>query len=142
MKKNLLIVAMMVVVIMTAIGLTACNTNKMSLGFMESVDGNVEYVKVDITDYEGKSLKELLQGEKSLGAVVDDDWGVLEIKGLKVDQTKNWICTFTSDESKKSTYDGAKTICKGDVTYYESGVGIADLIVSKDAKYLFVLIEI
>jgi len=49
---------------------------------------------------------------------------------------------FTSDESKKNTYEGAKEpIIKNGITYYESGVGISGLPVSKDIHYLFVLLE-
>ena len=141
MKKKCLIVVMLLVVIMTATMLTACNTNKMSLGFMDSLDSKVRYKKVDIVDYEGKTLKEFLENEKSLGAEIVDGWQLVKINGLEP-QENEYICIFTSDESKKNLWEGANApIVIGEITYYESGVGMSDLFVSKDVKYLFVVVE-
>lgn len=144
MKKKFLVVVMLMAVIMTAVMLGGCSTQKMSLAFMQSVDGEVEYVNVNISKYEGKMLSDLLVGEKSLGAVLDGNSEspyLVEIKNLKP-QGRQYVAIFTSDESKKNTYEGAKEpIVLDNVTYYESGVGIKDLSVNKDIKYLFVIIQ-
>ena len=101
-------------------------------------------VKVNIKDYDGKMLSDLLKAEESLGAVLtDSEYGpyINEIKNLKP-QGNQYVAVFTSDESKKNTYEGAKEpIIKNGITYYESGVGISGLPVSKDIHYLFVLLE-
>ena len=144
MKKKLLIVAMLIVVIMTAVLLVGCDTNKMNIGFMASADSEIEMVKVNIKDYDGKMLSDLLKAEESLGAVLtDSEYGpyINEIKNLKP-QGNQYVAVFTSDESKKNTYEGGKEpIIKNGITYYESGVGISGLPVSKDIHYLFVLLE-
>lgn len=139
MKKKCLIVVMLLVVIMTATMLTACNTNKMSLGFMDSLDSKVRYEKVDVVNYEGKTLKEFLENEKSLGAEIVDGWKLVKINGLEP-QENEYIYIFTSDESKKTDWEEAVPIVQDGVTYYMSGYGVSDLPVSKDVKYLFVLL--
>ncbi len=140
MKKKLLIVAMLVVVIMTAVLLAGCSGDKMQLGFMESAEGTAEYLKVNIKDYEGKTLADLLKGEESLGAKFNEYGLLSEVNGLVPTDTQ-YICIFTTDESKKSVYEGAPApIEKDGVTYYESGFGVNDLVVSKEIKYLFIII--
>lgn len=139
MKKKLLVVAMLLVVIMTACLLAGCNTQKMTLGFMTSADSDAEYVEINIKDYEGKMLVDLLKGEPSLGAKINDGM-VSEIKNIKSGNEK-YIFVFTTDESKKNTWEGANSpIVKDGVTYYEAVVGINDLPVTEDVKYMFVLI--
>ena len=61
MKKKLLVVAMLVVVIMTAVLLAGCAADKMQLGFIAEADGTPEYVTINIKDYEGKMLIDLLK---------------------------------------------------------------------------------
>lgn len=129
---------MLLVVIMTATMLTACNTNKMSLGFMDSLDSKVRYEKVAIGDYEGKTLKEFVENEKSLGAEING-FKLIKINGLEP-KGNEYICIFTSDESKKIDWEEAVPIVQDGVTYYMSGYGVSDLPVSKDVKYLFVLL--
>lgn len=141
MKKKLTIVVLLFVMIMMAFTFVACDSNKMSLGFMTSIDEKAKFVKVNVTGYEGKSLKEFLENEDTLGAVIENGWKLVEINGLKP-QESEFICIFTSDESKKNTWEGAREpIVNKGVTYYESGVGISDLVVSKDIKYMFVIVN-
>ena len=137
MKKKLLVVAMLVVVIMTAVLLAGCAADKMQLGFIAEADVTPEYVTINIKDYEGKMLIDLLKAEESLGAKIEGTM-LNEIKGIKNDFSKN---EFISIYSNMKEYDGgfSDPIIKDDVTYYTTKVGIDELPISKDAKYLFVL---
>ncbi len=141
MKKKLLIVAMLVVVIMTTVLLAGCSGDKMQLGFMESAEGTAEYLKVNIKDYEGKTLADLLKGEESLGAKLEDSsYGsvLTEIKGIKQDKTnKMYIMIYTNLQEFKDEWSSTKEI--GGVTFHTASVGISQLPVNKDAKYIFVL---
>ncbi len=141
MKKKLLIVAMLVVVIMTTVLLAGCSGDKMQLGFMESANGTPEYVKVNIKDYEGKTLADLLKGEESLGAKLEDSsYGsvLTEIKGIKQDTTnKMYIMIYTNLQEFKDKWSGTKEI--DGVTFHTASVGISQLPINKDAKYIFVL---
>ena len=138
MKKKLL-VAILIVVIMTAVLLAGCSTDKMQLGFMASVDGTPEYVNVNIKDYEGKMLSDLLKAEESLGAKIEGTM-LNEIKGLKNDFANN---EFISIYSNLKEFDGGYSdpIVLDGVTYYTTNVGINELPINKDAKYLFVVMK-
>lgn len=141
MKKKLLIVAMLVVVIMTTVLLAGCSGDKMQLGFMESAEGTPEYVKVNIKDYEGKTLADLLKGEESLGAKLEDSaYGpfVTEIKGMKQDTANNiYFMIYTNLQEFKDEWSVTKEI-NGE-TFHTVSVGISQLPINKDAKYIFVL---
>lgn len=141
MKKKLLIVAMLIVVIMTAVLLAGCNSEKITLGFMASENSDAEYVKINIKDYEGKMLPDLLKAEKSLETKFND-YGIVEIKGLKSDDS-HFISVYTTNEKDKMPADEYFTpepIELDGVTYYIAN-GINTLKISKDIKYLFVLVE-
>lgn len=142
MKKKLLVVAMFIVVIMTTCLLAGCNTPKMTLGFMASADGTPSYVDVNIKDYDGKMLVDLLKGEKSLGAIIQDGDSpfLAEINGLKYDeQNHTFISIYTNLEEFKATDKwAADPIEKDGVTYFSANVGINQLPISSEAKYLFV----
>lgn len=141
MKKKLLVVAMFIVVIMTTCLLAGCNTPKMTLGFMTSADGTPSYVDVNIKDYDGKMLVDLLKADLSLEVEFDEYEMVAKIKGLKPEPNQ-YICIFTSDESKKNSWEGAeKPIEKDGITYYQSGFGVKDLPVNENVKYMFVILE-
>lgn len=145
MKKKIIFAVVMVTVIMTAVLLSGCSTQKMSLAFMQSVDGEAEYVNVNIKDYDGKMLSDLLAGEKSLGAKLSfSEYGaqVLEINGIKQNEAEGrWIMIFVNLEELKDTTEYAlPPIEKDGVTYYQSKDSADKLPVKKDAKYLFALI--
>ena len=139
MKKKLLVVVMLIVVILMAVLLAGCDTNKMTLGFMASADSDIEYVKVNIKDYEGKTLYDLLKAEESLEAQFND-YGVTEIKGLKSDDS-HFISVYTTNEADQMPADEYFTpepMEVDGVTYYVAN-GIKTLPISKYIKYLFVL---
>ena len=108
---------------------------------MESANGTPEYVKVNIKDYEGKTLADLLKGEESLGAKLEDSsYGsvLTEIKGIKQDTTnKMYIMIYTNLQEFKNEWSDTKEI--DGVTFHTASVGISQLPVNKDAKYIFVL---
>lgn len=142
MKKKLLIVAMLVVVIMTAVLLAGCNKSKMTLGFlMNGKDGMEVFVEVDIDKYEGKMLSDLFLGEDSLGAKLKEGQYGFYFEGLQgIDVVGNtFINTYTSSEEYKDTSEfAAEPITIDGVTYYQANKGISYLPVEKDIRYLFV----
>lgn len=156
MKKKFLVAVMVVVMIMMTILLVGCvdpnngnndsneNNNKlevisMSLGFMQNVDAEGEFISVNIKNYNDKKLKDLLEGDKTLGAKIENGM-LVSIKGLEADNDKHlFISVYTSQEEYKSDY--GDLIEKGGTTYYPANVGINDLPVNKECKYLFVLMS-
>lgn len=144
MKKRILIIAMLCLTIICSVLLAGCGADKMAIGFMNGVDVTAEYVNIDITKYDGKKLVDVLKGEKSLGAVIENgEWGsqLLEIKGMKQEPESNkWFSVYTTFEADKMSGEETITIEKDGVTYY-LGNGIDFLSVGKDIKILIVLID-
>lgn len=143
MKKKLLIVAMLLVVIMTAVLLAGCNSDKMQLGFlMNGRDGTEVFIEVNIDEYEGKMLADLFLGEDSLGAKLKEGQYGFYFEGLQgVDvEGNNFINTYTSSEEYRDTSEyAAEPIIKDGITYYQANKGLSYLPVEKGIKYLFVL---
>lgn len=143
MKKKMVFAVVAVMVMVTSVILSGCSAPKMQLGFMNGADSDAQYEQVEIGNYEGKTMLDLLRGEKQLNAVIEDsgEYVWLQSIGNLVPKEQEYVALYLSLEEYKDTTEwAAAPITKDGVTYYSTNVGIAELPVREDAKYMFVLL--